>query len=229
MNRITTIGLALLVAGLLPATTSEAACDPEVEGHLLAVPIVGATPSSCTYNDDLIAAVDALNAASDGSMAYVLVKDFGFHPAVTHVKTGGSVTFIYADLEWAQNHDPRSSGSCRDAGADPLADPASCAPGFGAGRCFDVFNDQGSFMKSAGDTYPLTFRYDAARGALDKSHGMGTGSALGDLTGAQPFRQCPSSTVMTYDEQAIIAYHCKIHGEANSQVTRMRGVIVVEA
>lgn len=229
MSRIATIGLALLVAGLLPATTTEAACDPEVEGHLLALPIVGATPSSCTYNDEMIAVVDALNAASDGSMAYVLVKDFGFHPAITHIKTGGSVTFIYADLEWAQNHDPRSSGTCRTADVDPLANPESCIPGAGAGRCFDVFNDQGAFMKSSGDTYPLTFRYDAARSVVDKSHGMGTGSPTGDLTGAEPFRSCPASTVVAYDEQAVIPYHCKIHGDANSQVTRMRGVIVVEA
>ncbi len=228
MTRIATIGLALLVAGLLPVN-SQAACSPEDAGHLITLPFVGATPSSCEANDDLVAVVDALNEASDGSMAYVLVKDFGFHPQITHIKSGGSVTFIYADLEWAQNHDPRSSGVCREAGADPMADPVSCTPGAGAGRCFDVFHDQGAFMKSMGDTYPLTFEYDQAQAVVKKSHGMGTGSAMGDLTGAQPFRSCPSTSVVTYDEAAVIPYHCKIHGDAFSTVTKMRGTIIVGA
>jgi len=208
----------------------------------LAVPLAAAPPAAahCTHPTYLLfqqlvttcalnqPLEDALAQASDATghtLAFVLVKDRGFHPPVVHVKSGGSVVMVYADAEAAEQHDPRDSARCSNT-VDPVADPEGCLPGANPGRCFDALTDLGGFLEQFGDTYPLTFRFDGA--TLRESKGLlsGTLPVVGDPPLAEPFQACAG---VSYDSpvQAVVPYHCRIHGVVGAGT--MRGTIVVEA
>ncbi len=192
-------------------------CDG-IEGNILVV-------DKCQLNETLEDHVKGLNDASDGSTAFVLVKDFRFHPEVVTIRPGGTVVFVHADIHSNQQHDPRSSGPCADGDADPVADAQSCIPTT-LGTCFDVYRDTGQFQKDNGDTYPVTFRV-AGPGLdhVEKSHGWWSGTDHGDALGAQPFAACPPDTHIEQEGVFVVPIHCGIHGAPRTFVTQMRGAI----
>lgn len=217
----------LLVAGLLALPPGALAhCDDGTEAHLLTIPIVGPTPSTCPYNEDVEEIVQAWNEASGDEQVFILVKDQSFHPPVVTVKSGATVTFVYADIEWAEEHDLKSSGRCANWWTDPREEPGGCIPS-NPGQCFSINQDQGGDMRSLGQTYPLTFQYISQDQAILKSHGFQTGTPVGDLTGAQPFRECPPSTGYMEAETGTIPFHCSIHGGPDTDLQTMRGSIIV--
>lgn len=212
--------VALVPLGLVPPAAAH--CPAGTAGNLLGV------TNTCQFNDELEVAIDQANAAADGQVAFVMVKDLRFHPDVVTIKTGGTVVFVYADVDQSQQHDPKSSGLCATGSAVP--NPETCVPVRDqTGRCFWVFNDDGATMSYAGQTYPITLKYAAGSGLIQKSRGFLTGTPVGDLTGAQPFRNCPAGTGYNSASETIIAYHCGVHGAADTQIKDMRGAIVVEA
>jgi plastocyanin len=214
---VTALALATLGVGLVPPA---AAHCPNGQGAIL-----GAV-STCQYNDEAEVAVAQANASSQGNTAFVLVKDKSFHPPVVTIKSGGTIVFVYADSDQSEQHDPRGSGRCGNA-VDPLALPEKCVPSVSNGPCFDVVRDDGTNMVFMGQTYPVTLKYTSGSGLLQKSRGLLSGSAVGDLTGAQPFSNCPSVTHYAQPTQAVIPYHCGLHGTATTG--EMRGTIVVKA
>ncbi len=226
-KRAVAVSLAcLLLVGLLALPPGALAhCKDDTDAHLITIPIVGPTPSTCPYNEDVEGLVQAWNEASGDEHVFVLVKDQSFHPPLVTVKSGATVTFVYADVEWAEEHDLKSSGRCANWWVDPGQDPQNCVPS-NPGQCFSMGTDQAD-MRSLGDTYPLTFQYISADEAILKSHGFQTGTPIGDLTGAQPFRECPSSTGYTNPETGTIPFHCSLHGGADSDLQTMRGSIIV--
>lgn len=196
------------------------------------VPALSGTPlavSTCPLNDPVEAQLQALSAASGGTVAFVLVKDFSFHPDVVTVKSGGTVVFVYADVDWNQQHDPTSSGPCLDAQVDPVAEPAACVPTDSA-RCFSYEADHGlNAMKALGDNYPLTFRYAPASG-IAKSMGVLSGTpVLGEPPLAQAFKACAPDTGYDTPSQAVIPYHCALHAGPFGPHPEMRGAIIVTA
>lgn len=207
----------MVVVPLGTVPVAKAHCDPGTSGEL------APGLSTCPANEPLEETIDALNAASDGTVVHVLVKDLRFHPEVVHVKSGGTVVLVYADTDRNEQHHVVSSGQCADSGVDPVEDPKACDPSV-PGLCFDNARDQGQFMKALGDEYPVTFRYATADQVVEKSHGYLSGTLVGDLTGAQNFRECPDGTADTEPDRAVVPYHCRIHTDIG-----MRGTIVVEA
>ncbi len=199
------------------APVASAHCPSGTDSLLLGV------ISTCQYNDEAEAAIDALNEASDHEIAFVLLKDLRFHPEVVEVRSGGTVVLVYADTDAPQTHDPMSSGSTGSAVGD-LAKPAPI-PGL-EGACFSVSapSDNGHQMAEAGDNYPVTFRYGG--GLLDKSRGFYSGTPIGDATGAQTFKTCPTTTFsIDADGTGILPFHCGVHGRATTAEKGMRAAI----
>lgn len=218
------LALALVTLPLALAPPAAAHCPSGSAGHLLLPGVI----STCPLNQSLEDAVAAANAASGGRLAFVLLKDFRFHPDVVSIKTGGTVVFVYADTDQSQQHDPRSSGGCSS--GTPLPEPEQCVLGPTGGACFDVHNDDGGFMVYNGQTYPVTLRYVPATGVIQKSRGLMSGTLMGDLTGAKPFTNCsPVNGVDSGPAGTTIPYHCGIHGLATTTVKLMRGAIVITA
>lgn len=218
------LALLLLAVPLALAPPAAAHCPPTTKGYLFQL------VSTCDANAAAEAGLGVAQAAADH--AVVLVKDFRFHPDVVRVKSGGTVVFVYADTEHNAQHDPRSTGPCANPAVDPSATPELCVPSVASqlGACFDQAKDDGAFMVFYGQQYPLTLRYDAGSGLVQKSRGYLSGSAVGDLTGAQAFRTCAVGTGINAPAQTVIPYHCGIHGLASGGGPReMRGAIVVEA
>lgn len=216
--------LALLAAAALPAVPSAwAHCEPGTGGSTLGL------VSTCPLNEHVETATDALNEATDGALAVVVVKDRRFHPEVVNVRNGGTVVFVYADKDMNELHDPLSSGPCMDAAVDPAVAPKDCLP-TDFGRCFDVKVDDGVTMKDYGQTYPLTFRYRPADGVVEKSRGVLSGTpVVGEPPLADPFVDCPAGTSLNAAGQAVIPYACSLHGSPFTPVREMRGAIIVEA
>jgi plastocyanin len=219
----------MLAAGMaLVAAPAAAHCD-EISGNTLVL-------NNCFLHKTVEDRVEALNAAADGTVAFILVKHRQFHPENVTIKNGGTVVWVYADraIGGNEDHDPRSSSTCGSQQLDiqqcvplrPLNQPQPW------GDCFDVLIDQGEFMKDLGDVYALTFRVNAASGALQKSEGVASGTpVVGQPPLADPFTTCPagSASVGGAAGLATIPYHCGIHGAPLQPVDRMRGTIIVEA
>jgi plastocyanin len=215
-----------IAATALVIPLAQAHCDPGTDGS-----VAPGVPSTCPFNFVPETAITAADGASGGATAFVLVKDFTFHPNVIHVRSGDTVVFVYADVDWAQQHNPTSTNGCQNGPLD-LGNPESCVPPATsppAGSCFSIATDQGAFLKSPGDTYPLTFRYTSASG-LQKSDGVlsGTAPVVGSPPYAQPFKTCPPSSGYAEGASYAIPYHCTIHGGAATSRNTMRGVIVVD-
>lgn len=222
------VAVPLLLVGLLalPAPGALAHCTEGTDASLITLPIIGPTPSTCPYNEDVETLVAAWNEAGGGEEVFIMVKDQTFHPNVVEVKSGGTVTFVYADAEWDEDHDLKSSGRCANWWNDPTQNPEDCVPS-NPGNCFSITQDQGSNFNTMGQTYPLTFRYISSERAIEKSHGFQSGGPVGDLTGAQPFRTCPDGTGYTDQETGTIPFHCSLHGGATTDLQHMRGTIIV--
>lgn len=209
------------VPGLAPVASAH--CDPGSGSTILGL------VSTCPYNGDVEAALQAASAATGGTVAFVLVKDYTFHPNVVTVKSGGTVVFLYADTEGQAQHDPRSSGPCTDAGVDPALAPEACVPS-APGRCFDVRRDQGADLKQVGDSYPLTFRYTPAASLIEKSRGILSGTpVVGQPPLAEAFKACPAGSGATGASRAVVPYHCGNHGGSGTPIQTMRGAIIVVA
>lgn len=209
--------------GLL-AVAAFTALAPAASAHCDGITGVIVVLDKCTIQQGLEAAVDRANAVLAKSAAFVLVKDFRFHPEVVTIRSGGTVTWLYGDVHQNQQHDPRSGGTC----GSREADLAKCPPTV-MSRCFDVLYDAGALMTRPGDAYPVTFRYDAAAAQVWKSHGLLSGGPSDAATGAEPFRACPVRTGSATAADYVVPYHCGLHGTATAIVTEMRGAIVVEA
>lgn len=215
LRALALVGALLMLAGSLGASPATAHCDPGTDNQLFGI------VSTCPYNDDVEAVVDALNDASDDTMVYVLVKDMRFHPEVIDLRTGGTVVFVYADSDNPQPHDPKSSGSTGDPAQD-IAGPTPTAPG----TCFSVTapSDNDAQMTGLGDVYPLTFTFDGQ--TVHKSRGVQSGQPLGDVTGAQPWYACPAGSFSIEEGgAAIVPYHCGVHGGPTTSERDMRGAI----
>lgn len=198
------------------APSATAHCDPGTDGLILGI------MSTCEYNDSAEIVIDGLNAASDDSLVYVLIKDMRFHPEVVDLKSGGTLVMVYADTDAPANHDPKSSGSTGDVAVD-VAKPSPDSPG----NCFAVSaaSDNGAQMSSLGEVYPLTFEFDGE--VVRKSRGFQSGQAVGDLTGAQNFRTCPDGTVSYAADgmTAVLPYHCGLHGGESTSEQGMRAAV----
>lgn len=222
-SRIAALGLAALVALAVPVLVpgARAHCQDNY-------PILFRIPN-CTLQAGLEAAIDAANAASDGTVAYVLTKDKRFHPDVVTIMSGGTVVFVNSVVAGVDDHDPRASGPCTNV-PSPLPNPEACVPTWlikpADPFCFDVLDDTGSLLKGDGARYPVTFRYTPSPLLFEKSFGYLSGTPVGTATGAQPFQTCQSITGYPQGDHAVIAYHCGIHG-IPSQGEKMRGVIRV--
>jgi plastocyanin len=210
-----------LLCTLLPAP-ADAHCLPGTD-HQTLPPIPF---SSCTLNQPLEDLSMQVSAASGFTVAIVFVKDFTFHPEVVTVRSGGTVVFKWLDEDWVETHQPQSSGLCANA-VDPLAAPRQCVPS-AAARCFSRLADDAQPLDTSDDAYPVTFRYDGATGLLEKSRGILSGTpVVGEPPLAQAFRACPGDTSYRSAGQAVMPYHCQIHGGAATPVQMMRGAIVV--
>lgn len=221
-SRRASLAVALLALALPLATMPAAAhCPPGTSGSLLGL------ISTCESDAAAEAAVEAANGMASDLVAFVIVKDFQFHPSVVRVKAGGTVVFLYADVDHNTQHDPRSSGPCANATVDPSVTPLACVP-TNFGRCFHQVADDGQAMSFNGQNYPLTFRYTAPA-TLQKSRGFLSGSAVGDLTGAQSFLTCPLGSSINTPAEAVLPYHCGVHGMPETATKIMRGAIIVEA
>lgn len=134
--------------------------------------------------------------------------------------------------------------------------PAVCPPqGISdtARKCFDSEADMGGnlnegnlFPPDSRATYPLTLRYDAATGQIEKGiYGYQSSLAYqtlvewGLVEDPHAFRACASNTgVPQSDGSIVIPYHCHFHGIRDGGVVnvggpvlrygRMRGTIIVE-
>lgn len=211
--------LVALPAGLAPLA---AAHCPSTSGGIFGL------VRTCGYNDEVEAVLATTNPQTKDDIVFVVVKDKSFHPPVITIKSGTTVAFVYADADTSETHAPRGSGRCLN-GVDPLVQPEACVPTTLSWVCFDQFTDDGAIpMQAMGQTYPVTLKYTSPSGPVQKSRGFLSGSAVGDLTGAQEFRLCPSSSGYYSAAQAVLPYHCLNHGAQNSP-DKMRGTIIVQA
>jgi plastocyanin len=206
-----------LVALALAASAPPAAAHCNTSGNLVIVP-------KCTIMAALELAVDQANAAADGQVAFVLLKDFRFHPENVTIRNGGTVMFVWADTDSVNFHDPRNSGST----GSPSDDLQKPTPNGLAGSCFWNLNDQGDFLEEAGDFYNVTLRYDAGSGVLSKSAGLTSGSTpvIGDPPLAQAFQDCPAGNSSGGPVEVVVPYHCGIHGTIGNNLG-MRATITV--
>lgn len=221
LGRLSTVALAALLAAVglgQLAPTAAAHCPDGAEAT-----VVGGI-STCPYNEDLEETVDRLNEASEDRV-WVLVKDLGFHPPVVDVADGGTVTFVWGDIERNEVHDPQSSGvdgasNCQN----PWADPLNCTPQ-APGVCFRL---EEGLMDEPGDTYSIQFQ--ATDDAVTVSETpYGDAPVLGGPPFSPAHRECPDGTTVAgpEDDTLTIPYHCGIHGGANTQETIMRGAVVL--
>lgn len=226
-SRRTPLGVALVLVTMTFAAVPPASahCDPGTAGAI-PVPFVGLV-STCENDKPLEDAIEAFNKANGGQLVYILVKDFRFHPQVATVKSGGTVVWVYADTDHNAQHTPRSSGQCAN-GVNPEVNPLQCVPIHlsSAQFCFDFHQDNGIFMTAMGQTYPVTFRYLPAESLVQKSHGFMSGTIVGDLTGAKPFKNCPSNTSYNSPAKAVLPYHCGVHG-LPTDVQNMRALLIL--
>lgn len=212
---------ALIVPGLAPTATAH--CPEEAASGIVA------GVSTCPYNSDLEATVDELNEASDDETVYVLVKELGFHPQVVDVANGGTIVFVWGDVEANENHDPASSGI----GDDPDCmmahqDPEACRP-HNPGACFHLSDGEG-FLQEPGDTYEVTFRV-TEDGTVQVSESPLAGEPIvGEPPFADRFHDCPEGTaVPAPDGTYVLPYHCGIHGGPNTPETIMRAAALLHA
>lgn len=212
---------ALVVPGLAPTATAH--CPDEADSGIVA------GVSTCPYNGDVEAAVDALNEASGDETVYVLVKELGFHPQVVDVADGGTIVFVWGDIESQEQHDPKSSGigddpDCRMAHQDP----AECRP-HNPGACFEL-SASSNFLSEPGDTYEVTFRV-TEDGTVQVSESPLAGDPIvGEPPFADRFRDCPEGTAEPgSDGTYVLPYHCGIHGGSNTTETIMRAAAVLHA
>lgn len=224
---LTLAGMLLLTAPLSLAPSAAAHCPSAADYKILVV------VRNCDLQGGIEAAVDALNAAGDGLLAFVVTKDRRFHPDTVNIKNGGTVVFLNFPAVGVDDHDPRASGGC--ASGAPRPNPETCVPRWRDPAvdpfCFDVKDDTGGFLDQKAGRYPVTLRVESEPVTFLKSHGYLTGTPVGTVSGAQPFQPCQPETGTIQGGQGIIPYHCGIHGipgGANG-VEQMRGVIVVEA
>ena len=181
--------------------------------------------------------VEALNAAGNGEYAFVLAKDFRFHPENVTIRSGGTVYIVWADFLGPQVHDPRNSVSTGDQALDrmkpapPIHDPVLKGH---IGRCFDILRDtQPPQNLDQGDVYYLTFRYDEPTGSVAKSHGILTDQVpvVGDPPVSEDYQPCADEvrSVSPDPGKAVLPYHCGLHGVpggVNGQ-SQMRGSITI--
>lgn len=186
--------------------------------------------STCPVNEGLEEHVDRLNEASGDETVYVLVKDLGFHPEVVDVADGGTVVFVWGDVERNEQHDPKSSGvgddpDCRSAHEDPTA----CKPK-NPGVCFTL-SDADNFLSEPGDTYEVSFRL-TEDGTVQVSESAFAGQpVVGEPPFSPRFADCPEGTVAPGPEPGtfVLPYHCGIHGGTNTSETIMRGALLLHA
>jgi hypothetical protein len=216
--------LALVAAGPLAATPATAHCPEDGRGEFQ-----GTGQSTCPANTPLEKAINEANRASGSEEAYVLVKDKSFHPPVVHVADGGSVTFVWADTDQQEEHEPQSSGAIDDGCENVHEDPTECAPK-APGACFA----QDAFMNDVGERYTISLRTNDA-GNVEVSEGPVSGTPL---PFAPPFYECPENTAVdgpetSFDpistsDSVVIPFHCSNHGLEGTSFSEMRGAIVLE-
>ncbi|HEV8360923.1 MAG TPA: hypothetical protein VGR28_10755 [Candidatus Thermoplasmatota archaeon] len=220
---VAALPLALVLALAPPAA---AHCDFTTGNIVQAGPVA---VSRCMVQTVLEGGVDAVNAQLDGQVAFVMVKDFRFHPDHVTIRNGGTVVWVYADVQGAAQHDPRSSSTC---GSQAL-DLALCNPLLPLrwGKCFDVLRDTQDLMEDLGDLYPVTYRYDPGTGLVEKSFGTLSGApVVGQPPVAEPFTPCEPDTTTPAPGQSVVPYHCGIHGTPlafNGADGQMRGAITI--
>ncbi len=199
---------------------------PPASAHCEEPMLVLGILDTCAVQGPLEQAVDALNLALQGEAAVVLVKDFRFHPEVVTIRDGGTVVWVWGDTLAAQHHDPASSASC----GSREADLQRCRPS-DPGRCFDVLRDQNELLTSEGDHYALSFRAGAAPGGgvlVEKSHGYLGGMQPADGLWAEPFQPCPAASASGDAGEAVLPFHCALHGGAFTPRKEMRGAVVIQ-
>lgn len=224
LGRQTFLGLALVLASMsipLSIGTAAAHCPDGAEGTIVA----GVT--TCPYNEHLEVAVDQLNAASNGERTYVLVKDLSFHPEVVEIADGGTIVFVWGDVDRGEQHDPMSSGVGEDADCETAwEDPVACRPQ-NPGACFTL-SDAGEFLDEPGDTYPVTLRTDD-EGRVEVSEGQFSGEPIvGEPPFSPRFETCPEGTATAGPDGTItVPYHCGIHGGPHTTEQRMRAAALI--
>lgn len=175
-------------------------------------------------DDALSRALAAANLA-ERQLTVVLMKDRQFMPPQVYIRSGGSVLFIWADSEKREHHSPQSSGSTGSAttdlsGAYVPPNPEAC---YSASRDLHV-ND----MVGEGSSYPLTLTFTPATQQIRKAMGVFAGTPVGDLTYTPPLTPCPSGTHSLLNGQAVVPYHCKVHGkDFSGDQGKMKGAIIV--
>lgn len=214
------IALALVVAGVGPVPTASAHC-PHGEDQ---VTVDGL--STCPVNEELEETVDRLNDAPGNDKTYVLVKDLAFHPEVVELEDGGTVVFVWGDVEDNKGHDPASSGvgsseECKRAWEDPRA----CQPQ-NPEACFHL----GRLMDEPGDTYEVTVRVTDAGGVQVSESALAGEPIVGQPPLSPAFRDCPDGTVAPgpAEDTYVLPYHCGIHGGA-TDTEHMRAALIVTA
>jgi plastocyanin len=223
------LALAALLA--LPAMpVAQAHCDGG-EGYIVVV-------DKCIAQTGIEAAVDALNAASDGSYAFVIAKDQRFHPENVTIRNGGTVVFVWADVFQSDVHDPRNSASTGSQALDMLKPtPPKLWPDGLSGACFDVVPNQDALLSKTTPLFPVSLRYDAGTGIVSVSNSVLPGTPLGAPIGrledgtppvSQPYHDCAQGISSNASDSAVLPYHCGVHGGATTPVRAMRGSIRIE-
>lgn len=176
--------------------------------------------------DPLLALAGQAAEQSQDEVAVVFMKDRLFLPPVVSVRSGGTVLFVWADSERREHHSPRSSGST----GDPARDLSGAyAPDLDVwGKCFNAEAELGQEVSGEGATYPLTLAFDPAAQRIRAAMGVFAGSAVGNLTGADPLRTCPVGTHALQGGAAVVPYACKLHGFALAgENGQMKGAVIV--
>jgi len=214
------LGVAIPLAIVTPAA---AHCDG-VTGQILVV-------DKCIVQTAMEQAVDAFNAAGDGSVVMVFPSQQRWHPENVTVKNGGTVLFVWADVLGSDIHDPRNGASTGNQALDRLKPvPPPLYPQGLTGECFDIIKDQNEFLDK-GKYYPVTFRVDPVTHALSVSNSLLAGGLplLGSPPLTKPFHDCLPGLGSTSPDPTlfVLPYHCGVHGAANTPIKAMRGSITV--
>lgn len=198
---------------------------------LLGVTLAGSASSSPPASADPAVWLADLNAASDGSFAFVQISCFEFIPDIIEVQSGQTMHFLWDDLCQVAGHTVTSSGST----LDPAQDLDRPQPGFPA-NCFDSSLEPIGYILGPppNDNYYLTLLYagivfrDVMESDLLASNIPPSDTQPACITDASFI--FPEDMTATQDYRAVVPYWCRLHGKAEDHPAGegMRGAIVLK-